>query len=72
MEKILIVGSHYDDTELGVGGTAARLAEEGKEVFKLTLTDNITEFEKKNIFIRQDTCLEQSRKACQILGVKEI
>lgn len=72
MEKILIVGAHYDDTELGVGGTAARLAEEGKEVFKLTLTDNITEFEKKNIFIRQDTCLEQSRKACKVLGVKEI
>ena len=39
MDNILIIGAHFDDTELGVGGTAAKLAEQGKNVYKLTLTD---------------------------------
>ena len=33
MDKILIVGAHYDDAELGVGGTGAKLAAQGKEVY---------------------------------------
>ena len=40
MDKILIVGAHFDDAELGVGGTAAKLVSEGKKVYKLTLTVN--------------------------------
>ena len=39
MENILIVGAHYDDTELGAGGTAAKLVRQGKRVYKITLTD---------------------------------
>ena len=30
MNNILIIGAHYDDTELGCGGTAAKLAAQGK------------------------------------------
>lgn len=37
MDNILIVGAHFDDAELGVGGTAAKLVEQGKNVYKLTL-----------------------------------
>lgn len=33
MQNILLVGAHYDDTDLGVGGTAARLSAEGKNVY---------------------------------------
>lgn len=29
MKRVLIIGAHYDDTELGVGGTAAKLVDEG-------------------------------------------
>lgn len=43
-KNVLIIGAHYDDAELGVGGTAAKLAIEGKTVYKLTLTDNETDF----------------------------
>ena len=49
MKNILIVGAHYDDAELGAGGTAAKLAAEGKNVYKLTLTDNVTKFSQMNI-----------------------
>jgi len=44
MKNVLIIGAHYDDAELGAGGTAAKLASEGKNVYKLTLTDNETNF----------------------------
>lgn len=44
LKNVLIIGAHYDDAELGAGGTAAKLASEGKTVYKLTLTDNETDF----------------------------
>ena len=37
MENILLVGAHFDDIELGCGGTAARLVADGKKVYKLIL-----------------------------------
>lgn len=72
MENVLIVGAHYDDTELGVGGTAAKLAAEGKNVFKLTLTDNVTRSEHLHLKIEYGTSLEESNKACKVLGINEV
>lgn len=72
MQNILIVGAHYDDTELGAGGTAAKLAAEGKKVYKLTLTDNVTRFAHMNIQVEYETSVTQSAKACEILGIEEI
>jgi len=70
--KILVIGAHYDDAELGAGGSMAKWIKDGKEVFKLTLTDNVTKFEKKNIIVDNDTSIKESARACKILGVKEI
>ena len=39
MARILVVGPHPDDQELGMGGTIARLAEQGHEVLLLDVTD---------------------------------
>jgi len=72
MENILIVGAHFDDAELGAGGTAAKLAAEGKRVYKLTLTDNVTKFDAMNINVAYESSRVQSAKACKVLGVKEI
>lgn len=72
MKNILIVGAHYDDAELGAGGTAAKLVAEGKNVYKLTLTDNVTRFAHMNIQVEYETSVAQSSRACQILGVREI
>lgn len=72
MKNILIVGAHFDDAELGAGGTAAKLAAEGKNVYKLTLTDNVTNFEAMNINVAYESSRMQSASACEILGVKEI
>lgn len=72
MENILIVGAHYDDAELGVGGTAAKLIHKGKKVYKLTLTDNETSFIQMNIHVKSDDSIQQSAKACRTIGVTEI
>jgi N-acetylglucosamine malate deacetylase 1 len=72
MERILIIGAHFDDAELGAGGTAAKLAEDGKKVYKLTLTDNVTRFEQKNIKVDFESSVLQSARACRVLGVQEI
>ena len=72
MKNILMIGAHYDDVELGCGGTAAKLAEEGKNVYKLTLTDNATDFKQMNIHVDADASIHESASSCQILGIREI
>lgn len=72
MNNILIIGAHYDDAELGCGGTAAKLAAQGKKVYKLTLTDNVTRFSHMNINVEYETSVKESRLASEVLGVTEI
>lgn len=72
MNNILIVGAHFDDAELGAGGTAAKLSSQGKNVYKVTLTDNETHFEYRNVNVDYNSSRLQSKKACEILGIKEV
>lgn len=72
MQNILVIGAHYDDAELGAGGSMSKWVKEGKKVYKLTLTDNITNFEKKAILVDYDGSKISSKKACEILGVEEV
>lgn len=67
-----MVGAHFDDVELGAGGTAAKLAAEGKKVYKLTLTDNETHFTQMHIDVAYESSKKQSANACKILGIEEI
>ncbi|QKK09856.1 MAG: hypothetical protein HND58_17985 [Planctomycetota bacterium] len=39
MAQVLVVGPHPDDQELGMGGTIARLAEQGHDVLLLDMTN---------------------------------
>lgn len=72
MKNVLIIGAHYDDAELGAGGTAAKLAKNGVNVYKLTLTDNVTKSSHLHINVDYETSVTESAKACAVLGVKEI
>ncbi len=72
MNNILIVGAHFDDAELGAGGTAAKMANAGKKVYKVTLTDNVTNFEQRNINVDYNSSIAQSKRACDILGIEEL
>ena len=72
MNNILIVGAHFDDAELGAGGTAAKLVSQGKKVYKFTLTDNETDYEERKIKVTFSDSKRQSALAAENLGVIEI
>lgn len=72
MNNILIIGAHFDDCELGAGGFAAKMAHQQKNVYKLTLTDNVTISEHLNVDVDYHSSKLSSAKACEILGIKEI
>ena len=72
INNVLIIGAHFDDAELGAGGTAAKLVDEGKKVYKVTLTDNVTDFTQKGLSVSYESSKEQSRRACEILGIEEL
>lgn len=71
-KNVLVIGAHFDDAELGCGGTMAKLAAAGCNVYKLTLTDNVTNFSQMNISVSFSDSLSDSGKACRELGVSEI
>ena len=72
IKNVLLIGAHFDDSELGAGGTAAKLAKGGKQVYKVTLTDNNTHFTQRDINVDYESSRQQSRKSCDILGIKEL
>lgn len=72
MENILIIGAHFDDAELGAGGTAAKLVRQGKKVYKYTLTDNETKFELRGVNVSYSDSKKQSAMAAKALGIVEI
>lgn len=72
IKNVLFIGAHYDDVDLGAGGTAARLAAEGCKVYKLTLTDNLVEESVFSKYTAIDSSKRESQKACKILGIMEV
>lgn len=44
----------------------------GNNVYKLTLTDNVTNFEQRGIVVDYDSSVAQSAQAAKILGIKEV
>ena len=63
--KVLVFAPHNDDEVLGVGGTMAKLAKEGHEVFVCEVTAWLEKME------RTKKLQEQAKEAHAILGVKE-
>jgi bacillithiol biosynthesis deacetylase BshB1 len=65
--NILIVGPHPDDQELGMGGTIAKLAEQGHNVLLLDMTNG-----EPTPFGDPETRAKEAAAAANILGVKRI
>lgn len=63
---ILAIGAHADDVEIGMGGTIAKLAAEGKNVAICDLTDADLS-SNGNVDLRK----KEASEAAAILGVKE-
>jgi N-acetylglucosamine malate deacetylase 1 len=72
MKKILAIGAHFDDIELAAAGTLNYLSNKGAEVFKITLTDNVTKSKELKLNVKFHSSLKSSQKACKIIGVKQL
>lgn len=74
--SILVVAAHPDDEVLGCGGTIVRHARKGDEVYCLILGEGITsrgkQQDKAEGKDEVDQLRAQSKKAAQVLGIKEI
>ena len=70
--NILAIGAHFDDVELGCGGSLARHARQGDDVyvFVATISGFVNQYNRE---VRSnDTALSEARTAMEILGVKEL
>ena len=72
--NILLVSAHPDDMEIGMGGTAAKLAERGSVLTSLVLTDgrrsaNPFALSPETLATRRK---QEAQKAATILGIQEV
>jgi bacillithiol biosynthesis deacetylase BshB1 len=67
MVNILVVGPHPDDQELGMGGTIAKLVDQGHSVLLLDMTNG-----EPTPHGSPEIRAKEAAKAAQILGVKRI
>lgn len=72
MKNILFLGSHFDDIELGCGGTIAKLKKEGKKVVGCVLTNSAyTNFD-GTIYRQENIALKEGKAAAKVLGYELI
>ena len=69
-KKIIAVGAHFDDIEMGCGGTIAKLAK-SNEVTVIVICDSEIRFGRK-ILRSKKVARKEGMKALKILGVKNI
>lgn len=73
MKRILLISAHPDDMEIGMGGTAAKLAAEGHSLLSVVVTDgrrapNPTAMSQDDMAAARRI---ESKNACRALGIGE-
>lgn len=68
--KVLAIGAHFDDIELGCGGTLAKHIEEGDEVYMLVITDSEYADYNGAVLRSKQVALKEGKRAAEILGVE--
>lgn len=74
MNKILVISAHPDDEVLGMGGTIAKLTQEGNEVYVLIVTDGSScQYEESEELCEIIRKKKLETKACaDVLGIKQV
>jgi LmbE family N-acetylglucosaminyl deacetylase len=70
--KVLAIGAHFDDVELGCGGALARHAKIGDDVYVFVATVSGFTNQYNQTVRSNETALAEARNAMKILGVKEL
>jgi LmbE family N-acetylglucosaminyl deacetylase len=73
MKRILLISAHPDDMEIGMGGTAAKLAQAGNSLMSVVITDGRRSPDPDSIGEAAMARLrkEEGEKACGVLGIGE-
>jgi LmbE family N-acetylglucosaminyl deacetylase len=67
-ERILAIGAHFDDIEIGVGGSLTKFVNQGKHVYGLVLTDSAYDTF-NGVQVRSEaTALKEGQDAAKIIG----
>lgn len=71
--RVLCIQPHYDDNDIGAGGTIALLAQGGAEIFYLTVTDDLAGVVDRSLSdVAARACLARDQQAAgKIVGVKQ-
>jgi LmbE family N-acetylglucosaminyl deacetylase len=71
--RVLCIQPHYDDNDIGAGGTIARLSQVGAEIYYLTVTDDLMGVVDTSLSPEAVAkMLQRDQEAAgQIMGVKE-
>ena len=69
---ILAIGAHFDDVELGCGGTIARHARNGDEVTIYVATNSGYSDYANRVIRKPEVARREGQSAADILGVKEL
>lgn len=70
--RVLAIGAHADDIELGLGGTISRYTSEGHSVFSLLVTHSEYSDFNGRLLRSRETAMQEALDAAKILGVTEI
>ena len=73
MKRILLISAHPDDMEIGMGGTAAKLAQEGHSIVSIVITDGRRSPDPDSIGQDKMARLRkvEGERACVALGISE-
>jgi LmbE family N-acetylglucosaminyl deacetylase len=70
--RILAIGAHFDDVELGCGGTLARHVQKGDELYIFVATNSGYSNHAQKVIRKPEIALEEGKKAASILGAIEM
>lgn len=73
-ERALVIGAHPDDPEFGFGGTVAKLADDGVDVYYCICTDGSQGGEDPSVPDEEltTTRYREQRAAAEVLGVRDV
>jgi len=70
--NVLAIGAHFDDVELGCGGTLARHARAGNDVFVYVATVSGFTNHYNQTVRSSEVALAEARQAMKVLGVRDL
>ena len=70
--KVLVIGAHHDDIELGCGGTIAKLIKDGAKVTAIVISNSEIRDQKNKIIRSKRTAKIEGLNGLKTLGIKKI